>query len=171
MSEQIFEVALSLGSNISRYQHINSGLNALEQAFGQLTISPVYESAAVGFDGSPFLNLIAVIKTSLSVERIIQKLKKIEDANGRVRSGPKFSPRTLDIDVVTYGDMTGVVDGIELPRPELFANAFVALPMADLWPNRLVPGKDFTYQNLWNQVQLEKQSLYEVPFERTRAVD
>ena len=166
MSDQAVEVALSLGSNVRRYHHINAGLNALEAEFGRVQCSPIYESAAVGFDGSPFLNLIAVIKTTRPLLQIVQRLKEIEDANGRVRSGPKFSPRTLDIDVVTYGDLSGIVDGIELPRPELFKNAFVLLPLFNLWSDRIVPGRTATYAELWFELERQQQELHQVGFER-----
>lgn len=160
------EVSLSLGSNIDRFRHLNTGLDALEQAFGELITSPVYESAAVGFEGSAFLNSIAIIKTELSLPEVVQILKAIEDANGRDRNGPKFSARTLDIDVVTYGEHFGLLHGIELPRAELFKNAFVLKPMADVWPNRRIPGQQETYQQLWQAYPQDKQPLIDVAFER-----
>lgn len=160
------EIALSLGSNIDRYRHLNAGLDALEQAFGDVVSSPVYESAAVGFEGSAFLNSIVIIQTSLSLLDVVQMLKAIEDANGRNRNGPKFSARTLDIDVVTFGEHFGLYQGIELPRAELFKNAFVLKPMADLWPDRRIPGQQQTYQQLWQAYPQAKQPLTEVAFER-----
>lgn len=163
-------VSLSLGSNIDRYRHINRGLNALEAVFGPLILSPVYESEAVGFDGSAFLNMMAAIETERSLTEVVQILKDIEDANGRDRSGPKFSARTLDIDVVTYGEVCGELDGLEMPRPELFKNAFVALPLADIWPDRKVPGRDLTYLELWQQEGNHQQSLNAVVFRRDRAL-
>ncbi|MBU2864820.1 2-amino-4-hydroxy-6-hydroxymethyldihydropteridine diphosphokinase [Reinekea forsetii] len=165
MSKAI-QVTLSLGSNIDRYKHLNAGLNALEDAFGKVISSPIYESDAVGFDGSAFLNSIAIVYTHESLTRTIEILKRIEDDNGRDRSGPKFSPRTLDIDVVTYGDISGEYEGIELPRAELFKNAFVLRPMADLLPNEKVPGKSETYAQLWQQFDQSKQALAPVLFER-----
>ena len=165
MTESV-RIALSLGSNIDRYRHINAGLDALEAEFGEVLCSPVYETAAVGFDGSPFLNLVAVIHSPLSLSDVNVALKRIEDANGRDRSGPKFSPRTLDIDVVTYGDALGVVEGVELPRPELFKNAFVTKPMADLLAEVPVPGQGCNYLQLWQQYGNRDQALQQVPFER-----
>lgn len=161
------QVALSLGSNINRYQNINAGLKALYQQFGELHCSPVYESASVGFDGSPFLNMIAVIHTSLSLPELNSSLKRIEDDHGRDRSGPKFSPRTLDIDVVTYGEHCGLVEGIELPRPELFTNAFVTLPLSRLLPEQKVPGRDCSFAQLWQQEGNRQQWLEEVDFRFT----
>lgn len=166
----MIQVSLSLGSNIRRYYHINQGLDALTQAFGAVQCSPVYESAAVGFQGSPFLNLIAIIETNLPLGEVISRLKQIEDDNGRDRSGPKFSPRTLDIDVVTYGDAVGDVDGVELPRPELFKNAFVLLPLVDLWPDKKVPGRPQTYAELWQTQGDTTQQLQVVPFTRTASL-
>ncbi len=161
-------ISLSLGSNIDRFRHINLGLDALERVFGAVTCSPVYESAAVGFAGSPFLNLIVLVESELSLTEVIRILKGIEDENGRDRSGPKFSARTLDIDVVTYGDQFGLVDGIQLPRPELFKNAFVLLPLVDLWPDKTVPGESVDYQTLWRQHGDRTQQLNVVAFERRR---
>ena len=160
------KISLSLGSNIDRYRHINAGLNELEAVFGQIYCSPVYESAAVGFDGSPFLNLIVLVESKLTLTEVIAKLKTIEDKNGRDRSGPKFSARTLDIDVVTFGDAAGLVENVQLPRPELFKNAFVLLPLVDLWPDKLVPGETFDFKTLWQQKGNTKQQLHVVPFER-----
>ena len=163
-------VSLSLGSNIERYRHINRGLNALEAAFGTLQCSPVYESEAVGFDGNAFLNMIAAVETEHSLSDVIQILKGIEDQNGRDRQGPKFSPRTLDIDVVTYGDAAGELEGLEMPRPELFKNAFVALPLADIWPDRMVPGRTLTFADLWQQEGNHRQKLRAVEFRRDRTL-
>lgn len=162
----ITEVSLSLGSNIGRFRHLNAGLDALERTFGHVVSSPVYESAAVGFEGSAFLNSVAIIETTLSLLDVVHRLKMIEDDNGRDRNGAKFSARTLDIDVVTFGDEHGIVQGIELPRAELFKNAFVLKPMTDVWPNKRVPGLDQTYLELWQAYPQDKQPLAEVMFER-----
>jgi 2-amino-4-hydroxy-6-hydroxymethyldihydropteridine diphosphokinase len=158
-------VALSLGSNINRYQHLSQALDALADAFGELRCSPVYESESVGFDGSNFLNSVVVIETVLGLEDINPILKQIEDNNGRDRNGPKFGPRTLDIDVLTYGNLVGEHQGVELPRHETARNAFVLKPMADLLPDSRLPGSENTYAQLWARYPKEKQKLWAVPFE------
>lgn len=158
-------VALSLGSNIDRYRHIGGALDALAAEFGELICSPVYESEAVGFDGSPFLNSVVLVHTRRTLAEIGPVLKRIEDAHGRNRSGPKFSPRTLDIDVLTYGDAVGRVAGIDLPRAETAENAFVLRPMADILPDTRLPGSDRTYAQLWAAYPKDKQRLWPVPFE------
>ncbi|HET8902633.1 MAG TPA: 2-amino-4-hydroxy-6-hydroxymethyldihydropteridine diphosphokinase [Saccharospirillum sp.] len=158
-------VALSLGSNINRYRHITHALDALSDAFGALVCSPVYESESVGFDGSNFLNSVVLITTTLGLDDIGPILKQIEDDNGRDRNGPKFGPRTLDIDVLTYGDLVGQHHGIELPRRETARNAFVLKPMADILPDTRMPGSELTYGQLWANYPKEKQKLWAVPFE------
>ena len=93
-------IYLSLGSNIDREQHICAALDALSDAFGELEISTVFESVAVGFEGDSFYNLVVGIQADQSVGEITKILKHIEDCNGRDRSAPKFGPRSLDIDIL-----------------------------------------------------------------------
>src|SRR5690606_19935199 len=94
---------LSLGSNVAREFHICAALDALAERFGPLRISSVYESEAVGFAGEAFYNLVVGLETDLGLASLVAFLKQLEDANGRDRSQPKFSARTLDIDVLLYG--------------------------------------------------------------------
>jgi 2-amino-4-hydroxy-6-hydroxymethyldihydropteridine diphosphokinase len=163
-SSQSVRVYLSLGSNINRYQHIHAGLDALFEHFGELQISPVYESKSVGFDGSNFFNLVVGIATELSIPALSEVLKKIEDENGRSRSGPKFSPRTLDIDILTYGDFVGVDHDIALPRAEITQNAFVLLPLTDLAAHQQHPQLGKTYAELWRAYDKQSQTLWPVEF-------
>ncbi|KUJ82787.1 2-amino-4-hydroxy-6-hydroxymethyldihydropteridine diphosphokinase [Microbulbifer flavimaris] len=158
------EVFLSLGSNIDREQHIRAGLDALAQEFGELDVSRVFESVAVGFDGENFYNLVVGIHTDLPVGQLSQCLREIEDANGRVRGGPKFSARTLDIDILTYDDRVGTVDGIELPRAEILKNAFVLQPLAEIAPRRSHPVTGQTFAELWGQYDKARQKLWPVEF-------
>ena len=147
------QVFLGLGSNLEREKNIRAGLLALKDVFGDLTLSQVYESESVGFKGSNFYNLVVSLQTDLTIAELSNRLKKIEDENGRVRTGPKYSPRTLDIDILTYGDFVGVEAGVDLPRAEIIENAFVLLPLAELAPNELHPRLKKSYdpnaQLLW----------------------
>lgn len=164
MTQPLIPVALSLGSNIDRYRHLTNALDALAEEFGELLCSPVYESEAVGFDGSNFLNSVVVVETRRSLAEIGPILKRIEDDNGRNRSGPKFSARTLDIDVLTYGSLVGEHDEVTLPRDETARNAFVLKPMADILPDTLMPGSELTYGQLWANYPKDEQKLWRVPF-------
>lgn len=157
-------VYVSIGSNINRYQHITAALDALDKHFDALIISPVYESKSVGFDGSDFLNLVVGFQTALSVAELATVLRRIEHDNGRRRRGPKFAPRTLDIDILTYDQYTGVIDGILLPRDEITKNAFVLLPLKDIAPDVLHPSLDKTYSQLWQEYNQHSQKLWLVDF-------
>ena len=157
-------VYLSLGSNIRRYKHIAAALDALAENFGDLQISSVYESESIGFEGDSFLNLVVGIHSSLSVGEISAILKSIEDQNGRDRSGPRFGPRSLDIDILTVDDFSGIIDGIELPRDEVLKNAFVLLPLAEIAPQQQHPVTGQSYSQHWQAFDSEKQKLWPVEF-------
>jgi 2-amino-4-hydroxy-6-hydroxymethyldihydropteridine diphosphokinase len=156
-------VYLSLGSNIDRERNIKAGLDALQHSFGELTLSPVYESESVGFEGDAFYNLVVALETDLAVEALNARVKEIEDENGRSRSGPRFSSRTLDIDILTVGNLSGDIDGVQLPRDEIEKNAFVLLPLSDIAPDELHPVKKISYGEMWQQYT-DEQKLWQVPF-------
>jgi 2-amino-4-hydroxy-6-hydroxymethyldihydropteridine diphosphokinase len=143
------QVYVSIGSNIDKHKNISGCLNALAEHFGALVLSPIYESEAVGFSGDNFFNLVAKFETKLSVGELNDQLKAIEDLYGRKRSGPKFSGRTLDIDILTYDDLIGEIDGVQLPRDEITKNAFVLLPMNDIAADETHPELQVPYGRLW----------------------
>jgi len=161
MTASSTKVYLSLGSNIDREQNFRAAICSLKAEFGFVELSPVYESEAVGFDGEPFFNMIVAIETGLGLSELSRCLKAIEDSQGRDRSAPKFAPRTLDIDIVTYGNCIGVHDGIELPRPELYYNAFVLRPFADLAPQFMDTNSGKAMSDLWAEYE-GAQSLWRV---------
>lgn len=157
-------VYLSLGSNIEREQNISASLDSLSAEFGTLLISSVYESEAVGFDSMNYFNLVVAITTELSVGKLSLMLKRIEDENGRCRREQKFSPCTLDIDILTYDDMVGCIDRVVLPRDEITKNAFVLQPLAELAPQGRHPALGESYQSLWAQYDKTSQLLWPVDF-------
>ena len=163
-------VYISIGSNIERYRHVQAALDALSEWFGELRISPVYESESVGFEGSDFLNLVVAIDTELSVGELTRRFKRLEAVNGRKSGAPKFSPRTLDLDILTYGDTMGEVDGVQLPRAEILKNAFVLRPLADIAPDERHPVCGQSYGELWRAYN-PGQKLWPVLFNwRGRAI-
>lgn len=158
---KVHKAYLSIGSNIDKEQNIRSCLSHLHNAFGELALSSVYESEAVGFEGSNFYNLVAAIETDISLTELSRSLKAMEDAHDRDRSGPKFSGRTLDIDIICFDSLVGIHEGIELPRPELYFNAFVLLPMAELVPEKHDPKTGKSYEALWQEMGTD-QKLWKV---------
>jgi 2-amino-4-hydroxy-6-hydroxymethyldihydropteridine diphosphokinase len=108
---------------------------------------------------------VAGAHTRLSLAELSDALKKIEDANGRLRSGPKFSPRTLDIDILVYANFVGIDASIELPRAEITQNAFVLLPLAEIAPKAIHPQRHKSYSELWNAYDKNSQPLWPIDFE------
>ncbi len=158
------QVFVSVGTNTERERYTSAALDALHLHFGALTVSAVYESEAVGFSGDNFYNFVVAFDTDLPVAQLSVLLKTIEDENGRCRQGPKFSGRTLDIDILTYDQLVGNYSGVQLPRGEITKNAFVLLPLADIAPDQLHPELKIAYTQLW-QDYAENQSLWTVGFE------
>ncbi|MBV7314279.1 2-amino-4-hydroxy-6-hydroxymethyldihydropteridine diphosphokinase [Shewanella sp. NIFS-20-20] len=142
-------IFISLGSNIQPEHYLWQGLNELAQAFGALTLSSVYESEAVGFDGGNFLNMVVGAETSLPIAEVVSLFKTIERAHGRLATSQKFSSRTLDIDLLLYDDLV-CQDPVELPRAEITENAFVLQPLAEIAPTRIHPILGTDYQSLWH---------------------
>lgn len=155
---------LSLGSNIDREKNIRGALCELEKRYGDLLISTVYESEAVGFIGDAFYNLVVGIDTDKRVATLAAELRAIEEAHGRDRQGPRFSSRTLDIDILTYGNACGEVDGVMLPRDETLKNAFVLRPLADIAGNDRHPQTARTYAEHWDAYDQKKQKLWPIEF-------
>jgi len=157
-------IYLSLGSNVEAQRNIEAAMDALADTFGELIISSVYESEAVGFDGDSFYNLVVGIHSDLGVGELSKILKTIEDRQGRDRSAPKFGARSLDIDILTVDDRVGVIDGIAIPRDEILKNAFVLQPLAEIAPTTVHPQNGLTYQQLWQDFDKAKQNLFPIEF-------
>jgi len=149
-------VWLSLGSNLEPEKHLRAALRELRARFGEIVVSPVYRFPAVGFDGPDFLNLAAGIDTDLSAGLLNDWLHALEDRHGRRRDVPRFSSRTLDADIVLFGDQ--VIKGpgnLEVPRPEL-KYAFVLKPLADIAPDVIHPILEKTIRQLWREFPADK---------------
>ncbi|MET0061679.1 MAG: 2-amino-4-hydroxy-6-hydroxymethyldihydropteridine diphosphokinase [Candidatus Thiodiazotropha endolucinida] len=153
---------LSLGSNMAPENHIPRALRDLEALFGELQVSPIYESEAVGLEGDNFHNLVVGIYTDLSPRALVVELRKLEARHGRRRTPDRFASRTLDIDLLTYGDQI-IDDGpIQLPRDEIVKYAFVLLPLSDVAGDELHPHSGRTYRQLWEAFDQSDQSLWRV---------
>ena len=155
-------IFLGLGSNVRPRHHLPLGLRDLEALFGAMTLSRVYEGEAIGFAGAPFWNLVLATETAMAVGELQAALREIEYRHGRPANATRFSDRTLDIDILTYGDRVGVVDGVTLPRGEILERAFVLRPLAELAPSARHPGSGETYADLWSAFDQNREPLRSV---------
>lgn len=155
------QVYLSLGSNIERKKNIRSALHHLQQTFGKLQLSAIYETEAVGFVGDAFLNLAVGLNTSLSPQHVDTFLKNIEDKHLRQRNDEKFSARTLDIDQLLY-DQRILHPEMDIPRNEITRYAFVLFPLAEIAANVIHPQHNKTIAELAVISTLDASSLKQV---------
>lgn len=140
---------LSLGSNLAPEANLRSAIAALRARFGDIRLSRVYRTPAVGFAGGDFLNAGAVVDTDLGPRELDAWLHALEDAHGRDRDAPRFGDRTLDIDLVLYDELVVAGPGnLRIPRDEL-RHAFVLRPLAEIAPQMVEPRSGKTLAALW----------------------
>lgn len=145
------EVYVAAGSNVEPHRRLRQALALLAAAYPDLRVSPAYANAAVGFEGEDFVNLVVGFTTDAPLESVLATLHGIEAACGRPREAPKWAPRTIDLDVLLYGDLVGRFPGAVLPRPDLLRRAFMLGPLADLAPGLVHPAEKLSIGELWQR--------------------
>lgn len=155
-------IYISIGSNIEAERHLRLAIAELRKHYGDLRLSSVYESEAVGFDGDNFLNMVVGLDTDEEVHTVVQTLRHIEDRHGRIRSGPRFSARTLDLDLLLYDDLVVKEEALDLPRGEITQNAFVLWPLAEIAPEIMHPVEQQPMAVLWQGFNKESQKLWPI---------
>jgi 2-amino-4-hydroxy-6-hydroxymethyldihydropteridine diphosphokinase len=157
-------VYLGIGSNVNVETNVAAGVSFLREKFGDVALSPVYRSVAVGFTGNDFINLVARINTSLQPLALKEFLNRLEDQFERNRDLPKFSDRTLDIDILLYSDLYLHSPNLVLPRTEILAYAHVLRPLAELAPELVHPVTQTSMDYLWQTFEGDRLGLTKVDF-------
>jgi len=157
---------LGLGSNVNAENHIRAGIKELEDKFENVSLSPVYSSTAVGFDGDDFINLVARVETELHPLELREYLRDLEDRYGRKRNVPKFSDRVLDIDILLYDDLVLRSPVLDTPRGEIMKFAHVLKPLADLEPDLIHPTELRSMADIWESSGLDDDCLQLLPLFR-----
>jgi len=151
LSQVLHQAYLSLGSNENPKHYLKIAIAALKNTFSEVQLSPIYRTPAVGFDGPDFLNAAARICTDWDVLKLDAWLHALEDENNRRRDVPRFSSRTLDIDIIFFDDLVMSGPGnLCIPRPEL-KHPFVLKPLADIAPDFHDPLSGKTLALLWSE--------------------
>ena len=125
-------VFVSIGSNINKEHNLRSCLNALQQIFRNIIKSWVYQSAAIGFEGADFYNMVVSLETTLTPSSVNRVFFEIEKKHGRKRSENQFVSRELDLDQLLYDDLIVDKNGVHLPHKDLDKHAYILKPMAEI---------------------------------------
>ncbi|WP_447926688.1 2-amino-4-hydroxy-6-hydroxymethyldihydropteridine diphosphokinase [Vreelandella sp. EE27] len=159
-------VCLSLGSNAEPRRHLAACFEALEQTFGEVSISRVFESEPVGCEGEAnFYNAVVAFKSDWSIPALSAWTKAQESAlNPRVAT-QRHQPKALDIDLLSVGDICAQMGELTLPRDDITRYAFVLQPLAELLPDQRHPRCQTPYKTLFERADFQNQRLWPVAFE------
>ena len=153
------EVYVAAGSNVEPARHMSQAVAELERAFPGVRFSSWYRNRAVGFDGEDFINLVAGFATTLPVQAVLEQLHAIEARCGRPREAPRWAPRSMDLDVLLYGDLVCEEPGLKLPRPDLVKRAYMLGPLAELAPEVRHPTAGLSVGELWRRFERDAHPL------------
>lgn len=145
----MIDVYVAAGSNIEPQRHLRTALSAMGERFGALRCSTAYRNQAVGFEGDDFINLVVGFATDESVADIRAALQQIESLCERPLQSPRWAARTMDLDVLLYGELVGEHAGMTLPRPDLVRRAYMLKPLADIAPQLVHPTLGQRIETLW----------------------
>jgi 2-amino-4-hydroxy-6-hydroxymethyldihydropteridine diphosphokinase len=152
-------VYVAAGSNVEPERNLRLALNSLRTHY-TLRVSPAYRNKAVGFEGDDFINLVVGFETNESVERVIERLHEAEAACGRPRNALKWAPRTMDLDLLLFGDQ--IREELRLPRADLLKRAYMLRPMAELAPEIVHPVTRKKVRQSWNEFVSDGHAMEEV---------
>jgi len=130
-------VYVGIGSNLRPLHNLQFAVRELRRAFGEVTLSPVYRNAPVGFSGANFLNMVAAFDTTQTPAELNDYFEQLHERAGRVREGARLASRTLDIDLLLWSDK--ISDHPPLPREDILVYDFVLRPLFDIAPDARHP--------------------------------
>jgi len=154
-------VYLGLGSNELPEENLRLAIRELRSRYGDLILSSVYQSTAVGFAGADFLNLVVRLQSDDSPLEICTEIELIHNLAGRVRGSDKWESRTLDIDLLLYNDLVRDERPVHVPREDILQFSFVLRPLAEIAPDQVHPVTGKTFDAHWQAFDTESQPLKE----------
>ena len=155
------QVYLDIGSNIDRRMNIQSCVDQLYQDFPDIILSKAYESEAFGFEGDSFINVSARIETEQNYDELKSYLKDLENKHARKRNTKKFISRTLDVDILLFGDLI-LQPEKDIPRAEILKFPFVLFPLSEIAADVIHPIEKQTISQIAQSCSLDKTTLKEI---------
>jgi 2-amino-4-hydroxy-6-hydroxymethyldihydropteridine diphosphokinase len=153
------KIYLGLGSNVEPEKYLRLGIRELGQRFGVLELSNVYKSKAVGFDGADFLNLVVGLESELTPQEIHEVIETMHVQAGRKRGESRYSPRTLDVDLLLYDDLILDETALHIPRADVLKYSFVLGPLAEIAPNLKHPQTGRLIREHWAEFDKDSHPL------------
>lgn len=153
------KIYLGLGSNVEPQKYLRLGITELGKRFGSLELSGIYRNAAVGFDGDEFLNLVVGLDTEASPAAVHASLEDIHRLARRRRDEPRFGARTLDIDLLLYGNLILNQPPLQVPRIDILKYSFVLGPLAEIAPHLRHPDTGRLITEHWAEFDKDSHPL------------
>ncbi len=144
-------VFVAAGSNVEPVYNLQLAARELQRSFGAVDFSAAYRNAAVGFSGEDFINYVAGFDTDRDVHAVVAELQRIEGLCGRTREAPKWAPRSMDLDILLFGDRISDEPGLVLPRPDLLRRPYMLGPLAEIAGELMHPTAGRSIATLWAQ--------------------
>ena len=145
------QIYVGLGSNIEPEKNLSLAVRELRQKYGELQVSSVYRSAALGFEGDDFLNLVAGFRSDDEPLEICNEIERLHDLVGRARGSDKWGARPLDVDLLLYDDQVIDERPVRVPRKDILEYSFVLRPLAELAPDLVHPATGKTMRMHWQE--------------------
>jgi 2-amino-4-hydroxy-6-hydroxymethyldihydropteridine diphosphokinase len=155
-------VFVAAGSNLQPETHLPRACADIRHSWPDAVFSRAYRNVAVGFDGPDFINLVVGFTTAQPLDTVIARLRAIETQCGRPRYAPKWASRTMDLDVLLFGDLVEKTADYTLPRPDLLKRPYMLGPLAEIAPEVVHPVAQKTIAQLWKEFDRDGHAMNEV---------
>ena len=155
-------VFVAAGSNVEPEKNLAAACAQISHTWPDAVFSRAYRNAAVGFEGPDFINLVVGFSAAQPLPLVIERLRGIETHCGRPRYAPKWASRTMDLDVLLFGDLVETTADYTLPRPDLLKRPYMLGPLAEIAPDFVHPVVGKTIGELWAEFDCNRHPMTQV---------
>jgi 2-amino-4-hydroxy-6-hydroxymethyldihydropteridine diphosphokinase len=156
-------VYIAAGSNVEPERNLSLAVSELARTFPGARFSSWYRNRAAGFTGDDFINLAAGFQSEMPLSGVLAELHRIEALCGRPREAARWAPRTMDLDILLYGELVCAGPPATLPRPDLLTRAYMLGPLAELAGAVRHPTLGLTISELWQRFDRDAHPLERLP--------